>query len=125
MKISKVRFSAIIILIIICACVIYNIYDNNRFKVVAQEITIDKLPNEFDGFKILQISDLHGKSFGENQKDLLKTINSLEYDISPYNTTFDRVDTRPAKAAYIGAENNPYSPTGYVYKLKWRGSDKY
>ena len=81
MKISKVRFSGIIILIIICACVIYNIYDNNRFKVVAQEITIDKLPNEFDGFKILQISDLHGKSFGENQKDLLKTINSLEYDM--------------------------------------------
>ena len=54
-----------------------------------------------------------------------KYYNSLEYDISPYNTTFDRVDTRPAKAAYIVADNNPSSPTGYVYKLKWRGSDKY
>ena len=38
------------------------------------------LPNSFDGYHILQISDLHGKYFGENQLDLLSAINQLDYD---------------------------------------------
>lgn len=66
MKISKVKFTGIIVLIMIFVGIIYNIYDNNRFKVVTQEVVINKLPKEFDGFKILQISDLHGKYFEKN-----------------------------------------------------------
>lgn len=60
---------------------------------------------------------------------------SLPYQIDVYNDIFDRVDHRPAQAAYIEkvratdknipgsivAEN---SPDKFVYKLRWRGSDK-
>ena len=58
----------------------YNVYDNNRFVIVEQNVIIDELPEEFDGYRILQISDLHGKYFGENQSDLLAVINALDYD---------------------------------------------
>lgn len=67
--------------LVLIAPIAYNIIDNNRVKVVKENIVIENLPKEFQGFKILQISDLHCKSFGEGQKRLLKKINSLDYDI--------------------------------------------
>lgn len=61
--------------------VIYTIWDNNRIKVVEQEIEIEDLPREFEGFKILQISDLHEKTFGYKQERLIRKINSINYDV--------------------------------------------
>ena len=34
-------------------------------------------------------------------------------------------DYRPAKYAFVEKYSNPDSPTGYVYKLKWKGDKKY
>ncbi|HZH60564.1 MAG TPA: metallophosphoesterase, partial [Metabacillus sp.] len=64
------------VLIVICT-----IWDNYRIKVVEQEIEIENLPQEFEGFKILQISDLHEKTFGYKQERLIRRINSINYDI--------------------------------------------
>ena len=61
--------------------ILYNVYDNNRIKVVEQTINIKDLLSEFEGFKILQISDLHGKRFGDNQDKLVSLINSIDYNI--------------------------------------------
>ena len=78
-KILKIVFA--VILIIIVVVILYNVYDNNRIKVVEQTINIKDLPSEFEGFKILQISDLHGKRFGDNQDKLVSLINSIDYNI--------------------------------------------
>ena len=75
---KKVAFAAVILLLLIGA--IYNVYDNNRFIVTEQDISLTNLPESFDGYRILQISDLHGKYFGEHQADLLAAINAMEYD---------------------------------------------
>ena len=71
----------IITSIVILGMIIYNIYDNNRIKIVEQDIKIDNLPQSFNNFTILQITDLHGKYFGENQKKLVDKINSIDYDM--------------------------------------------
>lgn len=73
------RDGARFIFLLIAFCVVWNIYDNQRFVVTEQTVTLDDLPNSFDGYRILQISDLHGKYFGENQLDLLSAINQLDY----------------------------------------------
>ena len=39
------------------------------------------MPKEFDGYNIVQISDLHSKLFGENNKKLIQKIKSLNPDI--------------------------------------------
>jgi predicted MPP superfamily phosphohydrolase len=70
-----------IVLGILISLIVYTVYDNNRFRIVEQEITINQLPESFDGFKILQISDLHGKYFGRNQVHLVTAINALEYNM--------------------------------------------
>lgn len=40
-----------------------------------------KIPAEFDGYKILQISDLHCKNFGTEQSDLISSIHACNPDI--------------------------------------------
>lgn len=78
---NKKRVEALIVIILLAAAgVLYHVYDNNRFVIVEQNVIIDGLPEEFDGYRILQISDLHGKYFGENQSNLLAAINALDYD---------------------------------------------
>lgn len=59
----------------------YSLIDNQRIKLVKQTVTIANLPQEFEGFTILQISDLHSKTFGVNQKRLINRINALDYDM--------------------------------------------
>ncbi len=48
---------------------------------------------------------------------------SLPYRIDVYNDVFDRLDNRPAKAAYIVSSRDTKAPGGISYKLKWKGSD--
>jgi hypothetical protein len=50
---------------------------------------------------------------------------SLKYRIDVYNDVMDRMDNRPTQAAYITSASDSNAPGGKVYKLKWKGSDKY
>lgn len=61
--------------------VVYHVYDNNRIVVKQDVVFIENLPPQFQDFTILQITDLHGKYFGQNQAYLTALINTLEYDI--------------------------------------------
>lgn len=70
MKKQKLSFKKVMLAVVILLLhigTIYNIYDNNRFLVVEQDIFLSDLPESFDNYQILQISDLHGKYFGEQQ----------------------------------------------------------
>lgn len=53
--------------------------------------------------------------------------NNQKYQINPYNQILGKADMRPAKAAAVIKDTTSpaalNSPAGYVYKLKWRGSD--
>lgn len=68
----------ILLIVSIISFVIYVIIDNFRVKVIRQDVKINHLPDEFNGYKILQLSDLHSRNFG---KKLYNLINSLDYDI--------------------------------------------
>ena len=58
----------------------WNVYDNGRVVVRRQVVEVPGLPPAFDGFTILQISDLHGRRFGPNQERLLAVIAGLRFD---------------------------------------------
>ena len=59
----------------------YMTYDNNRISINKIKIQSSKLPKEFDNFKILQLSDLHFKIFGKENKRLIKKIDEINPDI--------------------------------------------
>lgn len=59
----------------------YMIYDNNHISVNEIVVKSNKVPKSFVDFKILQLSDLHCKKFGENNNRLIKKINKINPDI--------------------------------------------
>ncbi len=56
-------------------------WQNNSITVNKITFTSEKVPEAFDGYRILHISDLHNKNFGNNQKNLLSKIKQLEPNI--------------------------------------------
>ncbi len=79
MKMRK-RLCIIIAVLTLCLAA-YTFWDNQRIIVRTQNVFIDQLPEAFDGYSILQISDLHGKYFGNKQEELIETISSVPHDI--------------------------------------------
>lgn len=70
-----------IIIVFLVSIIVYTIWDNGRVVVDNVTMSSKNLPSKFDGYRILQISDLHAKSFGDKQEDLIKLINKQEYDL--------------------------------------------
>lgn len=80
MKRVRSMYIWIVFFILLVVITTYTFWDNNRVMVVEQEIKLNHLPEELNGFTILQITDLHEKQFGKWQSTLLKEINSQQYD---------------------------------------------
>lgn len=53
----------------------------NEIEISKYTIKSNKIPNDFDNYKILQISDLHNKNFGKNNEKLIKRIDSINPDV--------------------------------------------
>ncbi len=53
---------------------------NNWIQTTEYTISSEKLPEAFDGKKIVQVSDLHNAMFGNNQKSLIEKVEKAEPD---------------------------------------------
>lgn len=74
--------TALIILALIAAAAAFLIKDSREdLEISRYEVTSQKLPESFDGFKIVQLSDLHGAEFGEDGMELVDKVGSLEPDM--------------------------------------------
>ncbi len=95
-----------------------------NFHVIKQPVYFDDLPDAFDGFKILQISDLHCGSFDDREKiaygiDLINEqdydlfvftgdlVNSLANEVEPWTDEFKRIKT-PKYGKYSILGNHDY-----------------
>lgn len=54
---------------------------SRRIQTTTQVIDLPHLPTSFDGFRILQISDLHATRFGPGQRDLLAAVEHARADL--------------------------------------------
>lgn len=68
-------------LIMIVLAVIYYFLQLNWISVTTHVIHLDDLPKEFDGYKIVQLSDLHNQEFGYENERLIERINQIKPDI--------------------------------------------
>ena len=74
----------IIILIIVLALsliVYYLYYENNTLQVSNYIVTSDSLPNEFNNYKIVQISDFHNTKSKKIHNSILKEIKNIKPNI--------------------------------------------
>ena len=74
--------TALIIVALIAAAAAFLIKDSrDDLEISRYEVKSQKLPESFDGFKIVQLSDLHGAEFGEDGMGLVEKVKELEPDI--------------------------------------------
>lgn len=103
----------IIFVCFIASIVIYTIWENNRIMLVEQHIEIENLPEELEGFKILQVTDLHEKKFGKGQTRLINKINGTEYDVIAFTgdmlETGNTTDFEPFYTLIDGIENKEHA----------------
>ena len=97
-RINKSIFIIGCIIILIVFVIVYNIELSKTIVVIKQDVVIENLPNEFEGFTILQISDLHSSTFGENQEVLINLINNENYDIIAFTGDMMQKDDDNYKA---------------------------
>lgn len=136
------------IVLFVIALIGYIIWDNQRITVVEQEIVIESLPYELEGFSVLQVTDLHEKEFGQNQKRLINAINSIDYDaivftgdmlnssqstnFKPFYTLIEGINNKenamfvPGNAepeSYLLQPDRPYEKNDFIKGMESRGVD--
>lgn len=63
-----------IISILVVGVSAFSYLQNNVLSIGKVLATSSKIPANFKGFKMVQLSDLHSKTFGENQKFLIEKV---------------------------------------------------
>lgn len=72
----------IVTLLIVLILFVYLYFENTSLFIVQKnEIVSNKIDSNFDGYKILQLSDLHSREFGENNIKLINKIYKIDPDI--------------------------------------------
>ena len=70
------------ILMAVIAFFLVELYiDSNMLVVSKINIKDKKIPESFNGYKILHLSDLHSKSFGDKNVDLISKIDEINPDL--------------------------------------------
>ncbi|PEI98871.1 metallophosphoesterase [Bacillus wiedmannii] len=82
----------ILIIGILVGISIFLYSQNNLISITEVNITSNKIPSSFKGFKILQISDLHNKKFGDSQETLIQKVKIINPDIIAI--TGDLIDSK-------------------------------
>ncbi len=82
-KCRKSGCLTVLVFIAIAAAALAYLINDSRENLQVTDYTVasEKLPEEFDGFKIVQLSDLHGAQFGEDNDELIAAVAELEPDI--------------------------------------------
>lgn len=87
-KIKK-RLLYLLLGLVLLTCFLY--FQNNSIVTTEYNFSSDKVPQNFKGYKIVQLSDLHSKSFGNNQSDLVKKVKKVKPDLIVF--TGDLIDS--------------------------------
>lgn len=81
-----------ILLPVLAALAVWIYWGNHSLQTTKISIGSKKIPTSFDGFTIVQISDLHNAEFGNNQNKLLAAIKDASPDLIAI--TGDLIDAR-------------------------------
>lgn len=80
-KHKKLLLIILSVIILISALYVLIFTDNKTLGTTYYTVSSQNLPNSFDGFTIVQVSDLHNDLFGEDNCELISAIKSASPDI--------------------------------------------
>ena len=94
---------------------VWIVWDNKRIVVTSFEVESKHLPDAFDGYRIVQISDLHNDEFGKDNEKLFALIKEIKPDIIAI--TGDLLDSRRTnveKALHFASQASQIASCYYV-----------
>jgi predicted MPP superfamily phosphohydrolase len=80
------------VILILAVVILWLLWGNTALEVNTYKLSSDRIPMEFDGFRIAQISDFHNTEFGEGNRKFLELLSDARPDIIVI--TGDLVDSR-------------------------------
>lgn len=81
-----------LILLVLVGLVVWLLWANRALEQTTYSISSEKLPDAFEGFRIVHISDLHNTEFGQDNEKLLKMVAVAKPDLIAI--TGDVIDSR-------------------------------
>ncbi len=105
--------------------------NKDNFRVRTKEVYFENLPDSFDGFKIVQVSDIHIGSYGKSTKSVDKAVklintenpdlilftgdlvNNIAEEVNGFEQSFNKLNSKYGKYSILG--NHDY---GDYYKWK-------
>jgi len=101
--------------LLLIAVTVWTVWANTALECNLYTISSPSLPQAFDGFRIVQVSDLHNDVFGKDNGDLLEMIRDAEPNmIAITGDMIDSYDTDPDFALAFAAEAVKIAPCYYV-----------
>lgn len=85
---KKPKIGKIIVFSIILLLAVLFLDSNSRVVVTEYERSYENLPESFDGFKIVELADLHLAQYGENNSRILELVAEQQPDIITLNGDF-------------------------------------
>ena len=76
----NLTFTAFVIFLLIAILGLTILLSNNSVDVETADIVITGLSDDFEGYKILLISDLNGKSFGQDHSTLMRKLDNYSFN---------------------------------------------
>ena len=115
----KVGYAGFVLLMLIGIVVIYALLSSSGVTVNHEDIVIAGLPDDLEGYKILLISDLNGRSFGQEHATLMRQLSSESYncvvftgdmvgssgDAEPFYTLIEQLGSK--KMFFIAGDCDP------------------
>ena len=79
----KAKQKKVLLFIVIVSIILFAFFNWQNNSIIISEMVFknDTIPESFNGYKILQISDLHNKEFGSKQNKILAEIEKINPDI--------------------------------------------
>ncbi len=111
----KLVFAIIAVIVAVPFLVWFFNIENNSLDLTTFELHFKNLPDKFDGYRVVQITDLHNKEFGPNQRDLVAMVKSARPDLIV--VTGDLIDRKHyGKGASIAllAQLRRFAPVYFV-----------
>ncbi len=125
-KRKKSRVVLTVLLAILAAFSIWVYWGNTSIQTTKISINSEKIPTSFNGFRIVQVSDLHNAEFGENQSKLLQTVKNISPDmIAVTGDLIDSSHTDVEKAMDFINGAVKIAPVYYVTGNHEAWTDKY
>jgi len=104
-----------IILGVISAVILFSYYQNNFLTTTKIDMISKDIPDEFDGYKIVQLSDLHSKWFGPDQEKLVNRVKNENPDLIVFTGDLIDDNNRDVKPGLVLMEQvTSIAPTYYV-----------